>query len=343
MQDVADLAGVSKATVSNVLNRKNGCGPQVTRRVLDCCEKLGYALDWNLQDMIRLNKNNTAQHIACIMCGVDYGSQVYARFLDGCAAAGDKHNFFVTLCKLSGREERVFDLPPLLRDRRLDGFMLTGILSPEIIGVLRQLELPFVLLGNYADELVDDGMAVETDLSAAFTDILARLDARPGMRILYFEESYEYHYARALRDAFRLGMERRGMVFDPACCFGNDGFLCASYGYFLRWYRQQRPEFDAIVCMDFRSAQNLSSVLLHEMGDAEAARICVATTRTHENMALPVPAVYVNPRFDEMAEAAIDMLVGIVNGTEAADGGRKLLLKPVVELVPDAGCNTPCT
>ena len=45
LRDVAELAGVSLATASRVLNAKRGVAPQTRRRVLEALVDLGYAED----------------------------------------------------------------------------------------------------------------------------------------------------------------------------------------------------------------------------------------------------------------------------------------------------------
>ncbi len=333
MQDVADRAGVSKATVSKVLNRKGAVGDAVRRQVLACCENLGYSLNWNIQDMIRLNKNRNSQHIACVVSGIEYGNPVYAPLLDGCAAGGDKHNFFVTLCKITGNEERVFDLPPLLRDKRVDGFLLTGRLNPRIVEVLGRLEIPFIFLGSYSHELVGSGISVETDLDAVFAEVIGELKNRGLRRVLYFDEDHGNYYTRSLFSSFRDAMADKDMPFSADSRFGGGGIYTGSYEYFQNWYAMTKPDFDAIVCMDFRVVQNLSYVLIRELAAEKLGKVLLVTSRSHLDLWLPLPAIYADPMFAEMAMEAIDILVGMIGGSMHKER-RKLLLKPNISFRP---------
>jgi LacI family transcriptional regulator len=51
MQDVADLVGVSKQTVSAVINHKPGITSETSARVLAAIAQLGYRIDWNARSL----------------------------------------------------------------------------------------------------------------------------------------------------------------------------------------------------------------------------------------------------------------------------------------------------
>ena len=332
MRDVAEMAGVSKSTVSKILNNKGGVSEQVKQKVLNCCEELGYQLNWNIQDLIRINKSRRSQNIAFIMCGLEFADPAYSRFLDGIAASATAHNFHVILTKITGREDKIFDLPPVLRDRRIDGILISGYLNQTTIELLEKLDVPFIILGNYGSELTKHSISVEIDLAAAMNGIVSILRQQNKCRPLYFDESFDIFYSKSALEYYKSSLTEYNMEFHQELCYGGNGAYTSSCQYFTELFTKNPPEFDSIVCLDFRSAQHLAYYIISKHGYRGAAGTLIATARLYDYYTLPLPAIYVNPLFNEIAYDAMRILVDIINGNENRRP-RSLVLKPEVEFI----------
>ncbi len=126
IRDVARACGVSTATVSKALNRKEDVAQTTRERVLDVCERLGYQLNSSIQDLARRGRNGLTRNIALVMVGKPFADPAYARAIDGVSQAADEHGLHLILERLRGDETRLIDLPPVLRDGRVDGMLVTG-------------------------------------------------------------------------------------------------------------------------------------------------------------------------------------------------------------------------
>lgn len=72
MDDVAVKAGVSKATVSRVLNGKNPVSPKARKKVLTACKSLNYRMNANIQDLILKSRNGFTRNLAFVMVDVSF-------------------------------------------------------------------------------------------------------------------------------------------------------------------------------------------------------------------------------------------------------------------------------
>lgn len=145
--DVATRAGVSRTTVSLVLNDRGGSIPQATRqRVLDAAQELGYyphhaarGLAGGRSHTLALVLRQSAAQIA--------GDALLAETLRGLAAAARAANCRVLVEPLSPGEVRYGDL---VRSGRADGAVVSGPLLDDL--ELRDLVrdgFPIVVQGHF--------------------------------------------------------------------------------------------------------------------------------------------------------------------------------------------------
>jgi len=169
--DVARLAGVSRATVSYVLNRvANGRVPisdETRRRVLDAIEELGYEPDARAQ---ALRSGNT-KTIALII--PDLRNPHFCEYATGIEEAARASGYHMLLSSTSLNDDYAVEIFKDLARRRIDGLILASsfiLESDEAQATLAQVRkrgLPIVELSdNYG---VD---AVATDYRNATREVL---------------------------------------------------------------------------------------------------------------------------------------------------------------------------
>lgn len=142
MRDVAREAGVSKMTVSNVINDRAGASDETRARVLEAAERLGYRMN----DVARHFRAGRSGAIGLLVPHLDgpYYAHLTAR-LDTLARA---HGYYVTVERTGA--SRAGELAALTADRArsYDGI----VFSPVILGVAdviaADITAPIVLLGE---------------------------------------------------------------------------------------------------------------------------------------------------------------------------------------------------
>jgi LacI family transcriptional regulator len=154
--DVAKLAGVSRATVSYVLNRAANdrvpISDETRQRVLDAIEEIGYEPDARAQ-ALRSGKTKT---IALII--PDLRNPHFSEYAIGIEQAARASGYHVLLSSTALNDEYAVDIFKDLAGRRIDGLILASSLIVEsaegqtTLARMRERGLPIVELSeNYAD------------------------------------------------------------------------------------------------------------------------------------------------------------------------------------------------
>lgn len=150
MQEVADAAGVSKATVSNLFNHPDRVRPEIRTRIEDIAHQLGYA---GPDPKARLLNSGKVNMIGWVPAG-DYGIcsafiPYSALLLHGVAEVCDENGSGLSLVSGKG-EARITGVKEAL----VDGFILGNLDDAQFLEIGRRRSLPMVLLDQTGDESV---------------------------------------------------------------------------------------------------------------------------------------------------------------------------------------------
>jgi LacI family transcriptional regulator len=215
-KDVANLAGVSVATVSYVIN--NGPRPvslEARQKVEAAVAELGYYPN-ELARSLRLQQSSTIGVVIPRFTNPVYGEIV--RDLESvCSEAG----FLVLLCNSEREQAREQKFVQMLRAKHVDGVVITPDHNPlELIGPLLQAKIPVVVLEHdlpgvnciAIDELAGGRMATQHLLDLGHRQIAmlkhAPTSALSSQRLV----------------GYRQALEAAGISFDPTLvleCEGN--------------------------------------------------------------------------------------------------------------------------
>ena len=148
-KDVAEKVGVSRTTVSLVLNDVKGIqiGPETRQKVLEAASELGYVPDATAQALasrrtkaIGLVLTRTQHHIAT--------DAFLPRIISGLLTTAQKQNIriMVDWVENEHREQAYFELA---RAKRIDGMILsTPRLDDSALKLLENFDIPTVLMGS---------------------------------------------------------------------------------------------------------------------------------------------------------------------------------------------------
>ena len=121
IRDVARRAGVSIATVSNVLNHPDVVAPNTRVRVLDAIAALGYIRN----DSARQLRAGRSRQIAIVV--LDLANPFFTDVVSGTESAVEERDVMVVVCNSRadpGRERRHLDL---LAEQRVRGVLITPV------------------------------------------------------------------------------------------------------------------------------------------------------------------------------------------------------------------------
>lgn len=293
IRNVATAAGVSTAAVSKALNNKTDISAALRQKILTICDEMGYQVNSSIQDIVRKGRNGHTRNIAFVLAGVEFADPAYARNMDGIAKAINELDYNLSMAHLNGNESSVQQLPPVLRDGRIDGFIISGRLTEDLICILKKLNKPYVIVGNYPENVSGDAVRIETNYKSAMFKMVNELKQTGKKRIAYFTELTDNFFQAELVDSFIRAMKDNLLVPDEQIIYVGTGPLCGTLKQ-LKPIILRQPEmpFDSIICPEFRCASEIAYMLLTRNGFDYSSEIRLATMRPFFYYKLPVPAIY---------------------------------------------------
>lgn len=321
IRTVASHAGVSTAAVSRVLNKRPNVSEAMRAKVTAACAELGYTLNYSIQDLILKSRNGATRNIAYVIVGREISSPAYARSLDGVAKAGESLNYNLSLARLSGDEAGIYDLPPVLRDGRVDGILLTGALNGGIVSLLRECGRPVVVLGAYSDAVCGELPRVSLDIGASVFRMVKELKDAGRRRIAFLNDQMETFSSQRALDSFRQALPACGLEFDERLVLSGDGVDEGGLGSLSKCLPGVALPFDGVVCMNYSCAIAVSHLIFarRQAGGHDAT---VATLWPLPVFPLQAPALYFDLMFEAAALRGTGLLVDILSGKDSSQAQR---------------------
>jgi DNA-binding LacI/PurR family transcriptional regulator len=213
-QDVATRAGVSRTTVSLVLNDVQGIqiSDETRRRVIAAAEELGYVPEASAQALasrrvkiIGLLLTRSPHHIA--------SDTFLTQILDGLIETAHQRGLrlLIDLIKAQHQKEAYLQL---VRSKRIDGVILSGPrFDDEALKLLEQEGFPTVIMGQLPGV---EGCSVDVDNCTAAQRAVGHLIQLGHRRIACITNAALYYTAAEERlQGYRQALENAGIEYDP--------------------------------------------------------------------------------------------------------------------------------
>lgn len=210
LKDVAEHAGVSVKTVSNVVNHYKHVTPSMRQRVQRSLDELGY------------RPNLTARHLRKGRTGIialalpELGNPYFAELAGAVIDTAAEHEYTVLLDHTQGRREREILVAQGFRSRVIDGLILNPLeLEAEDLAA-RAEDAPLVLIGERSYDLPYEHIAID-NISAARAAVRHLLEL--GRRRIAFlgargDRPSQPSHLRML--GWQAELAEAGVVADPA-------------------------------------------------------------------------------------------------------------------------------
>jgi len=318
MDDVAVKAKVSKATVSRVLNGKTIVSPNAREKVIAACNDLNYKLNFNIQDLVLKSRTGSTRNIAFVMVGKEFADPAYAHLIDGVSSAINKYHYHLMLVKISGNETSTFDLPPILRDERVDGILLSGNLQANTVELMEKLGPKCVVIGNYSERTLRSLGSIQTKIEAKIFDMIERLVKLGKKKIAFAEECPDSYVSTTIFNAYKQALKEFRLVFDESICYFGHGPFTGLFDVMKPVFANGPLPFDSVLCPDMRIAREISHLLFGHFGLKQEIDVTLATVRQFDYFKLPVPTIYYDNNVDAVVEAGLQLLIDQIEGKETS-------------------------
>lgn len=157
LRDVARHAGVSLGTVSNVLTNKPGVASRTREAVYSAMTELGYqpASPATTRGAPRAAVGTLGFLVRSLPNSVT-ANPFYSHVLGGTEQACAEHQVNLLYATVDENTSQVEQLPPMIRDRQIQGLLVVGYFHASFFTLLQRLAIPFVMVDYYLDALEAD-------------------------------------------------------------------------------------------------------------------------------------------------------------------------------------------
>lgn len=162
IKEIAKLAGVSKSTVSRVINDSEHVSDQAREKVKEVIKETGYVPN-SLAKNLKRNKTDT---IGVVLPQIN--TSTFSSSVEGISNVMYQKGFnlLLTNTKLNIKDEITY--LRLLKEKRVRGiiFFATEI-TDEHLEILRKIDIPIVIVGQDSSEVLEYPCVIQDDFNAA--------------------------------------------------------------------------------------------------------------------------------------------------------------------------------
>jgi LacI family transcriptional regulator len=341
INDVAREAGVSKASVSAVLNHKPGVSDRTRARVQAVMERLNYR---PTGPVLGRGPSGRRRSLGLIIKEMD--NPYYTEVATGALAEGRKHGYTVLVASSEGDYEAEKEAVELMREQGVDGLIITPVLDEHAdlshLFELKRRNFPFVLLEEIRGVRAS---LIDIENTEASRRAVEHLIEGGHTRIVHFAgPEYSMHSRERVEGVYR-AFSRSPQVFAedaivPAGAHLEDGYR-AGLAHFRGRPAAERPT--GVTCYNDLVALGVLRALA-ELGirvPDDVSVIGFDDLAIVDYLAVPLTSVHV-PKH-EMGRRATEILIQHIEAREALPPVKEYLSGALVlrastrPLTPPAG------
>ena len=157
--DVAASAGVSRSTVSLVINKSPLVKDETRQRVERAIQELGYVPNPNARGLVKKENKSLGVIIAIEdqpynTYEFNYETGLYSYNITNGIPVGLANTDYGLLTERFCVSIQGKELPALVKNNRVDGiFLVGGLFTPELIERLKEKKIPIIAIGRYYDQI----------------------------------------------------------------------------------------------------------------------------------------------------------------------------------------------
>lgn len=328
INDVAREAGVSKASVSAVINHKPGVSERTRARIQAVMERLNYRPSGAA---VTRGPGRKRRSIGLVIKEMD--NPYYTEVATGALAEGRKHGYTVLVASSEGSYEAEKEAVELMREQGVDGIIITPVLDEQAdlshLFELKRRNFPFVLLEEIRGVRAS---LVDIENTEASRRAVEHLIEGGHTRIVHFAgPEYSMHSRERVEGVYR-AFSRSPQVFAEDAIVPAGAHLEDGYRAGLAYFRGRPAEERAtgVTCYNDLVAMGVMRALA-ELGlrvPDDVSVIGFDDLQVVDYLAVPLTSVRV-PKH-EMGRRAAEILVRHVEAHEVLPPTKEYLAGELV-------------
>ncbi|MBP1971380.1 LacI family sucrose operon transcriptional repressor [Virgibacillus natechei] len=190
IKDIAQMANVSRSTVSRVLNNSGYVSEDARERVEKVIEETGYVPS-EYAKSLRTKKTKV---IGVILPTIQ--TETPSRIVTGLGKELEKHGYQILLTNTNLDKDKELEYLDLLKMRQVDGIILIATnTEPKLIKKIKQVDIPVVIVGQESEE----AMCVSYDDYHAARELTSFLISKGHVKIAFIGVNETDHAVGYLR------------------------------------------------------------------------------------------------------------------------------------------------
>lgn len=303
LQDVAERAGVSIKTVSNVVRGTGSVKPETRARIADLLRELNYSPN-------TAARNLRAGRSGMVTVALPSLEQPYfAELASKLVAAAQARDLTVVLVQSGGSEESEWNVIEGTGVPRTDGLIISPLSLSAADLTERRSSTPLVLLGEHIGDTALPQVTIDNRAAAeaATRHLLTRGYRRIGAVGVQVDGSNETSTLRL--DGYRRAHQEAAISVDEQLLLRVADFSRTDGAQAVDRLLARRTEFDALFC--FNDLMALGAIrALRNHGLSVPSDVAVVGFDDIEESRFSVPSLTtMSPDRSALAEAAIDLVL----------------------------------
>lgn len=280
LEKIAELAGVSRSTVSRVVRNHKSVRDEVRERVLQVIEETGYQPNAAAQ-MLAGQRTNIIGLVITEPTSAIFTDTYYLQIIQGVTRQSNQQNQTLTLFLSHDKSEEPLLIKRVIHNQLIDGLIVCGTrLGDQLVPALLKSTVPFVVIGPHEESMVS---LVDIDNFGAAKEIVTHLIELGKKRIGTIAGPTDHPSALKRLDGYKEALSEAGHSVNDELIAVADHFVEAS-GYELA---------------SQMIAQNVDAIF------AASDSLALGAMRALKEKGLSVPKDVAIVGFDDIKEAAM--------------------------------------
>lgn len=256
--ELAKIAGVSKTTISRVINSKPDVDPGTREKILSLISQYGFQPN----AFARAISQKQSNHIGLLIphkAEYVFSNPFYTEVMRGVSTAVDENGYYLLICY--AHEVNYMDM---YKQKRVDGFVLLspGSFHKHIIEALNVGSVPFISTARLLGEA--EMTYVDVDNFAGASMLMEHLVSLGHERIAFIGKP-TLQSSQDRLSAYQTVLEKAGIKYDPELALVTDTSSVESgHEYTLRLLRSQKPPTAIFLANDVMAIGAINAA--HETG-----------------------------------------------------------------------------
>lgn len=321
--DVAELAQVSKMSVSRVINGQTGVSEKTRQRILEAIDQLGY-----VPNLTPRNRPGGSKLIGLLI--PDIMSTYMGEVLRGVSGAAERLNYGLVLYT-QGRTsniERTSYYLSLLSSSLVDGVLMVVPHDYEVIvSDLKEHDLPYVIIDHHSD--TGDEPSVTATNRKGILDAMRHLLALGHRRIGFITGRMDVACSHDRLQGYHDGLAEVGLAFDQELVREGNFQQPSGFRQAISLFEMRDPPTAIIASNDMMALGAMDAAKASGLRIGQDISIIGFDDLYIASHTYP-PLTTVRQPLANMGEAALDMLVTLLQGRTLLNPRRELPTELVI-------------